>query len=139
MHEPTPDLRMLDAEWRRCRRDARTLTVLEVVQTALGVGILVVVAMCGIVAITHAAVVAGAVALPLGLALAVSIALLLLGLAFRIRVSHALLSQDLFRLDCARRSAAEQESASRAATGPYRRSAADAPGVCTRCLFHARR
>lgn len=138
MLEETSSLRSLDAQWRRCRRDARSLVFLEVAQTALAVGILVVVALCGIVSITHSAVASGALALPLGLGLAVSIALVLLGLAFRVRMSHEMVSQELFRLDCARRSAAERERLRKAAEaeGPYRSAASPvAPSICTRCLF----
>lgn len=135
MLDETATSRSLDAQWQRCRRDARSLTILEVVQTAMAVGILIVVALCGIVAITHSAMETGAVALPLGLGLAVTIALVLFGLAFRVRMSHEVVSQDLYRLDCARRTEAERERLRRAA-GPYRTAGPSAGvAICTRCSF----
>lgn len=138
MVDQTSSSRSLEAQWRRCRRDARSLAFLEMAQTALAVGILVFVALCGIVAITHSAVASGALALPLGLGLAVSVALVLLGLSFRVRMSHEIVSHELYRLDCARRTAAERERLRQAAEaeGPYRSAApADMPATCTRCVF----
>src|SRR4051812_15484320 len=89
---PDPDPAALDAEWRRCTRDARALTILELAETSLAVGILVVVALCGIVAITHTALESGELGLPLGLGLAVTIGLSIFGFAFRVRMRHELLS-----------------------------------------------
>lgn len=130
------ELATLDAAWHRCRREARTLAVLELAQTSLAIAVLVVVALCGIVAITRTAVATGAVALPLGLGLALTIALTLFGLAFRVRMSHDVVSQDIFKLECARHTARERAKLEGSAH-PYRVSV-PAPGVlCTRC-FDAR-
>lgn len=118
----------LDVEWHRCRRQAHHLILIETAQSVLAIGVLVIVALCGIVAITHTAVMTGAVALPLGLGLALSISLLLLGLAFRARLDREMLSQHIVRLECARR------SARRDAAQPYR-TAAVAEATCTYCLF----
>lgn len=111
--------------------------MLETVHAVLAVGILLVVALFGIVAVTRISVAVGSVGLPLGLGLAVTVALVLLGVALRVRMSYELASQDLFRLDCARRSAAEREKA-RGEAGPYRTAplAPVAPSTCVRCLFH---
>jgi hypothetical protein len=136
MHDHTSLAQALDAQWRRCRRYARSLAILEAVQAGLAIGVLVVVALCGIVAITHVAVATGAVALPLGLGLAVSLALALFGLALRARASHEIVRQEMFRLDCARRGARERERATPA--GPYRTGASlgdVSPASCTRCLL----
>lgn len=126
------DPAVLDAQWRRCRREAQSLTMLELALMVLAVVVLVVVALCGIVAITHTAVASGALALPLGLGLAVTIALALLGLAFRVRISHEISSHELFRLDCARHSARER---AKLGDSPYRVSLPWGASVCTRCLF----
>src|SRR3954464_15224677 len=106
VESPEPDPAALDAAWRRKRQSAHGLVVLELAETSLAVGILVVVALCGIVAITHTAVESGELGLPLGLRLAVPIALSIFGFAFRVRMSHEALSQEIYRLDCARRSPA---------------------------------
>jgi hypothetical protein len=103
--------------------------------TTLAVGVLVVVALCGVVAITPTAVASGAVALPLGLGLAMTIALVLFGLAFRARMSQEVASHELFRLECARNSAAERE---RLGDSPYRAAPVPAGILCTRCLFDER-
>lgn len=130
-----PDLAALDAVWRRCQREVRRLTIIETALTIVGVAVLVVVALCGIVAITHTAVATGAVALPLGLGLAVTIALALLGLAARARMSHELVTHDLFRCECARRTAAtllrEKQSDHPYRVPAHRTSAA----TCTTCVF----
>lgn len=131
------DAAALDAEWRRCQREARSLTVLELAETALAVGILVIVALCGIVAITHSTVASAQPSLPLGLGLAVTIALSIFGFAFRERVRHELLNQEMFRLDCARRAAAEV--ARQQVLHPYRSAAATpAHPRCTLCLAATR-
>jgi hypothetical protein len=119
----------LDAEWHRCRRQAHHLIILETAHSVLAIGVLLVVALCGIVAITHTAVMTGAVALPLGLGLALTISLLLLGLAFRARLSREILSQHIVRLECARR------NARRDSPQPYRTAAPVAEATCTYCLF----
>lgn len=129
----TVEVALLDAAWRRCRREAHRLMLLEMVLTVLGVGILVVVAISGIVEMTHAAVIAGALALPLGLALSVSIALTLLGLAARTRMSHELVTHDLFRCEAARRHAAERARQGEG-THPYRSPSSGFP-TCTTCHF----
>jgi hypothetical protein len=131
--EPPPDPLALDAAWRRCRREARGLLLLELAETSLAVGILVVVALCGIVAITHARVSSGELGLPLCLGLAVTIALSILGFAFRVRMSHELLSQEIFRLDCARRTAAELARLADSAH-PYRGPAASTGARCMLCI-----
>lgn len=123
------DPAVLDAEWHRCRRRAHHLLMLETAQSMLAIGVLLVVALCGIVAITHTAVMTGAVALPLGLGLALTISMLLLGLAFRARLSREILSQRIVRLECARR------NARRDAPQPYRTAAPVAEATCTYCLF----
>ena len=129
----TVEVARLDAAWRRCRREAHRLMLIEMALTVIGVGTLVIVAVCGIVQITHAAVIAGAVALPLGLALAVTIALTLLGLAARARMSHELVTLDLFRCECARRCAAQRARAGEG-THPYRAPSSAFP-TCTTCHF----
>lgn len=129
----TVEVALLDAAWRRFRREAHRLMLLEMALTVVGVGILVVVAICGIVEMTHAAVLAGAVAVPLGLALAVSIALTLLGLAARARMSHDLVTHDLFRCESARRHATERARAGETAH-PYRSPSSAFP-TCARCHF----
>jgi hypothetical protein len=135
MLEPsqTVEFARLDAAWRRCRREAHRLMLIELALTVVGVGTLVVVAICGIVEMTHAAVIAGAVALPLGLALAVTIALTLLGLAARARMSHEIVTLDLVRCEHARRCAAERVRAG-ADTHPYRMPSSAFP-TCTTCHF----
>lgn len=141
MVEPTsfldPELAAaaLDAEWRCRRRKARGLTLLELAETSLAVGILVIVALCGIVALTHTAVASGEVALPLGLGLAVTIALSILGLAFRVRMGHETLSQEIFKLDCARRAAAELARLRVSASHPYRAPAPSAAPAVPRCFL----
>ena len=130
MLEPTEAPVLVAASY---QREAHRLMLLEMVLTALGVGILVVVAVCGIAEMTHAAVIAGAVALPLGLALSVSIALTLLGLAARARTSHDLVTHELFRCESARRHAAERARAAEG-THPYRSPSSAFP-TCTRCHF----
>jgi hypothetical protein len=123
----------LDAEWYRCRTEAKNLMTVELVLSSLAVGVLVIVALCGIVTISHDALASGDVALPLGLALAVSVALVLLGLAARTRMSHERSRRDLFRLECARRIAAERAMQG-ASFHPYRMASATAP-ACTFCVF----
>jgi hypothetical protein len=143
MHEPTEtygaaavELALLDAAWRRCRREAHRLMLIELALTVVGVGVLVVVALCGIVAITHTAVVAGALGLPLGLALAVTLALMILGLAARARMSHELVAHDLFRCECARRGAAERARGA-AVAHPYRAPpSSSSPSSCTSCQLY---
>ncbi|MDB5212109.1 MAG: hypothetical protein JWO86_36 [Myxococcaceae bacterium] len=130
MLEDTAD--PLELKWHRCQREARSLVLLELAQTALSVGILIIVALCGIVAITDTAVRAGAVALPLGLGLAVTISLTLLGLAFRTRMSLERSTRELFKLECALRTAAELRKVD---AHPYRERAPSAGPLCTVCLF----
>jgi hypothetical protein len=113
------DTAVLDADWKRCRRDARHLMALEVVLIVAGVGVLVVVALCGIVAIAHEAIMTGALAVPLGLGLAVTLALVLLGLSARARVAHEVLTQNIVSLDYARRIARERANVDPSAQ-PYR-------------------
>src|SRR6476659_6246194 len=95
----------LELKWHRRQREVRSLFLLELAQAALAVGILVTVALCGIVAITDTAVASGAVALPLGLGLAETIGLTLLGLAFRTRMSLERSTRELFKVECALRTA----------------------------------
>jgi hypothetical protein len=133
MPENTEELARLDAAWRRCQREAHRLMLVEMALTVMGVGTLVVVALCGIIEMTHAAVVAGALALPLGLALAVTIALTLLGLAARARMSHELVTHDLFRCESARRNAAQRAQAGEG-MHPYRAPSSAFPR-CTTCHF----
>ena len=132
LEPPEPDPAALDAEWRRRRRAARGLTLLELAETTFAIGILVIVALCGIVAITQSAVAANEVGLPLGLGLSVTIALSILGFAFHVRMSHEVLSQEIFRLDCARRTAADLARL-RASSHPYRVPAASAASSGPRC------
>jgi hypothetical protein len=135
--EPSvPDPAALDAEWRRCRNEAHSLTILELAEISLAVGILVVVALCGIAALTQTGVASGALGLPLGLGLAVTVALSILGFAFRVRMSHEVLSQQIFRLDCARRTAAELASL-RSSPHPYRASARSSGSRCMLCVAAA--
>jgi hypothetical protein len=137
MLEPTSDYEVtsfvgpsaLDAEWRRCRREARSLTLLELAETSLALGILIVVALCGIVAITHDAVATGELGLPLALGLAVTVALSILGFAFRLRMSRERLAEEIFRLNCARRTAAEIARRKRE-PHPYRQSGAPSTTCC---------
>jgi hypothetical protein len=122
----------LEVKWQRRQREARTLFLLEIAQAALAVGTLVAVALCGIVAITDSAVASGAVALPLGLGLAVTIALTLVGLAFRTRLSLEHSLRELFKLECALRTATELRNVDQ---HPYRERAPATKPVCTSCLF----
>jgi len=128
------DSEALDAEWCRCQRTLRTQLVAELVQAELAVGVLVVVALCGIFAITHTAVASGAVAVPLGLGLAVTLALVLHGLAWRARMSYELSRHRLFRLECARRNAAERAKRGDA-FHPYRTGPLSTGPTCAYCLL----
>ena len=69
--------------------------------------------------------------LAVGLGLAVTIALSILGFAFRVRMSHEVLNREIFRLDCARRAAAELARAK--GSHPYRAAPAGPPR-CMICL-----
>lgn len=141
MLEPTTPAWMFDPtalqnECRRCRRQTRTLLIVELVQTELAFAILVIVALCGIVAVTHDAVASGDVALPLGLGLAVTVALGLHVLAYRARMGHDASSKQLYQLECARRSAAAQAREGEA-PHPYRSSAGCSVPRCAYCLLVA--
>jgi hypothetical protein len=134
----THDAAALDADWHRCRRDARQLMGLELALVISGVGVLVIVALCGIVAIAHITIMTGALGIPLGLGLAVTLALVLLGLSARARVGHELLIDNLKNLDCARR-IAEERATFGDSPQPYRTPARSPSGggftPCPYCVF----
>jgi len=123
----------LEASFWRCRRQVKMLLVLELVQAELAIGILMVVALCGIVAITHTAVASGAVALPLGLGLAATLSLVFHGLAWRARMSHEQAREELVRLACARRRAAER-ARYRDGAHPYRAGTFSPDLACAYCV-----
>jgi hypothetical protein len=109
------------------RRDASRLLALECIQSAVGVGLLVVVAVRGIVMQRTANVSTGlAIAVGVELLLAVVAGIVLLGLGFRARMGRELILVDIARLDAAARSAAREELAG--PTYPYR-----TPTGCSVC------
>lgn len=86
------------------RADARRLLTIELAQTAIGVGLLVIVAFRGLFLPAAPAGSAMATVIVVELGLAVAAAVVLLALGFRARMGRELILADIARIEAARRS-----------------------------------